>query len=108
MNVRNLLADAFTSAATRLRNNSCGMTEQEMENALHKMLYLLDNDHHFNEADAPAAIARMYYFCDDTHKCYAPFFPYEDIRAAYDKTKTPTIHLTRYGGTSIPKDTKSG
>lgn len=85
MNVRNLLADAFTSAATRLRNNSCGMSDQEMETALHKMLYLLDNDHHFNEADARAAIARMYYFRDDTHKSYAPFFPYEDVRAAYDK-----------------------
>lgn len=66
MNVRNLLADAFTSAATRLRNNSCGMSDQEMETALHKMLYLLDNDHHFNEADARAAIARMYYFRNGT------------------------------------------
>lgn len=28
--------------------------------------------------------------------------------AASYRTKTPTIHLTRYGGTSIPKDTKSG
>lgn len=85
MNVRNLLADAFDSAAIRLRNNSCGMSDKEMEAALHKMLYLLDNDHHFSEADARAAIARMYYFRDDTHKSYAPFFPYEDIRAAYDK-----------------------
>ena len=49
------------------------------------MLYLLDSDHHFNEDNARATIARMYYFVDDTHKCYAPFFPYEDIRAAYDK-----------------------
>lgn len=49
MNVRNLLADAFDSAASRIRNNSCGMTDQEMESALHKMLYLLDSDHHFNE-----------------------------------------------------------
>lgn len=45
MNVRNLLADAFDSAASRLRNNSCGMSDKEIENALHKMLYLLDNDH---------------------------------------------------------------
>lgn len=42
MNVRNLLADAFDSAASRIRNNSCGMTDQEMESALHKMLYLFD------------------------------------------------------------------
>lgn len=52
MNVRNLLADAFDSAASRIRNNSCGMTDQEMESALHKMLYLLDSDHHFNEDNA--------------------------------------------------------
>ena len=90
MNVRNLLADAFDSAASRIRNNSCGMTDQEMESALHKMLYLLDSDHHFNEDNARAAIARMYYFVDDTHKCFAPFFPYEDIRAAYDKMQ-PTL-----------------
>lgn len=76
MNVRNLLADAFDSAASRIRNNSCGMTDQEMEAALHKMLYLLDSDHHFNEDNARAAIAQMYYFYDDTHKRYAPFFPY--------------------------------
>ncbi len=90
MNVRNLLADAFDSAASRLRNNSCGMTDQEMEVALHKMLYLLDSDHHFNEDNARAAIARMYYFIDDTHKCYAPFFSYEEIKAAYDKMQ-PTL-----------------
>lgn len=30
-----------------------------------------------------------------------------DSAASY-RTKTPTIRRTRYGGTSIPKDTKSG
>lgn len=66
MNVRNLLADAFDSAASRIRNNSCGMTDQEMESALHKMLYLLDSDHHFNEDNARATIARMYYLTTRT------------------------------------------
>lgn len=59
MNVRNLLADAFDSAASRIRNNSCGMTDEEMESALHKMLYLLDSDHHFKEDNARATIAQM-------------------------------------------------
>lgn len=90
MNIRNLLADALDSASARLRNNTCGMTDDEMEAALHRMLYLLQTDRHFTEDTARAAIARMYYFADDTHKCFAPFFTYDDLHAAYTHM-LPTI-----------------
>ena len=61
-----------------------------LEEALHRMLYLLQADRHFTEDTARPAIARMYFFTSDTEKCYAPFFPYDELRQAYVKMR-PTI-----------------
>lgn len=87
MNIKNLLADALESAAARIRANSCGMTNEEMEIALHKMLYMLNGDRHFTEDTARPVIAKMYYFASETEKCYAPFFDYKVLRKAYEKIK---------------------
>lgn len=82
MNIRTLLADALDCASLRLRNDTCGMTESEMETALHRMLYLLNSDRHFDEPSARAAIARIFYFSSDTQRTYAPFFTHaETLRA---------------------------
>lgn len=88
MKIANLLADALDCASQRLRAGTCGMSDEEMETALHRMLYMLDSDRHFNEDSARQAIARMFYFADETHKIYAPFFPYEDVRTAYNALKS--------------------
>lgn len=87
MNIKNLLADALESAAARIRDNSCGMTNEEMKIALHKMLYMLDGDKHFTEDTARPTIAKMYYFASETETCYAPFFDYKVLREAYEKKK---------------------
>lgn len=90
MKIANLLADALDCASRRLRTGTCGMTDDEMETALHRMLYMLDSDRHFTEDTARPAIARMFYFSDETHKVYAPFFPYDEVRASYDAIR-PSI-----------------
>lgn len=60
------------------------MTDEEMETALHRMLYMLNSDRHFSEDTARSVIARMFYFADETHKVYAPFFAYEDVKQSYE------------------------
>lgn len=84
MKIENLLADTLECAAQRLRSNTCGMTDEEMETALHRMLYMLNSDRHFSEDTARSVIARMFYFADETHKVYAPFFAYEDVKQSYE------------------------
>ncbi len=70
-----------------LENGECGLDAIQTENAFRYIQYLKDGDGHFNEYTARACIANMYYYVDDTHRRYAPFYDYEKVKAEYAKVE---------------------
>ena len=45
----------------------------------------MERRHHFDEHLGRACIANIYYFDDDVHKNYAPYFDYQDVKKEYDR-----------------------
>lgn len=73
------------SAFGMLRNDECGFTEEEERIVQRNLLYWMERKHHFDEQLGRACIANIYYFDDDVHKKYAPYFGFDELKDDYDR-----------------------
>lgn len=82
------------SAYRMLQDGECGFTEEEEEIVRRNLLNWMDNRHHYDEKSGRACIANIYYFKDDTHKEYAPYFDHEDIMGEYRRLRDELFGYT--------------
>ena len=68
------------SAFGMRRNDECGFTEEEERIVKRNLLYWMERKHHFDEQLGRACIANIYYFDDDVHKKYAPYFGFDEVK----------------------------
>lgn len=80
-----LLVSEVANALRMLQNGECGLDAIQTENAYQYIQYLKSGISHFNEDMARGRIATMYYYEDDTHRVYAPFFTYNEVKNEYEK-----------------------
>lgn len=80
-----LLASEVSNALRMLQNGECGLDAIQTENAYQYIQYLKNGVSHFDEYMARCRIATMYYYKDDSHRVFAPFFDYEEVKEEYKK-----------------------
>ncbi len=80
-----LLVSEVSNALRMLQNGECGLDAIQTENAFRYIQYCKNGVSHFDECTARGCIATLYYYEDDTHRVYAPFFDYEEVKAEYRK-----------------------
>jgi hypothetical protein len=73
------------SAFGMLRNDECGFTEEEERIVQRNLLYWMERKHHFDEQLGRACIANIYYFDNDVHKKYAPYFGFDELKEDYER-----------------------
>lgn len=70
-----------------LENDECGFDNIQREAAMRTLDYYMSGNTHFTELSARGCIAQMYYYVDDTHKAFAPFVDYDEMKAMYGDVK---------------------
>ena len=70
-----------------LENGECGFDNIQRESAMRTLDYFMSGNSHFTELSARGCIAQMYYYEGDTHKVFAPYFDYLEIKNEYEKVK---------------------
>lgn len=83
MDSLNLLLSEVRNALRMLEEGECGMSKEQEENAYRAIQYYKNGVSHFDESTARGCIAQMYYYDSDTHRSYAPFVSYEDVKNEY-------------------------
>lgn len=68
-----------------LKNGECGFSTEEEKIIQRNIQYWIDSKHHYEESSGRACIATIYYFTDDIHKAYAPYFRYEELAEEYKR-----------------------
>lgn len=79
-----LLVSEIANALRMLQNGECGLDAIQTENAFRYIQYCKNGVSHFDEYTARGCIATMYYYSDDTHREYAPFFDYNEVKREYE------------------------
>ena len=85
MDLSRSLSHVANAAFQMFQNGECGFSEEEERIVQRNLLYWMERKDHFDEQLGRACIASIYYFDDDVHKKYAPYFGFDELKEEYDK-----------------------